>query len=134
MISGNDEWIIGISNVHHQDIWIVINEIVYVIGSQQERGYDLALVDSFHRAIDNSFFDKFQYAICEHFGMKAQILMMMKLSGKGIRQSSDSHLQAGPVIDQFCAILANKDLCRCRFCKCSCNQWSIVAYEIIDSV
>ena len=89
----------------------MIYEGIDLLGTQQERGHHLAFVNGFVFSVNNPALDEGQGTVGEHFRVKTQVLMALEGGTDGIGHGADSHLQAGPVRNQFCADAANLKVC-----------------------
>ena len=107
----NHARVVGVGNIQHLHLRIVVYEGIDLLGAQQERGHHLPLVDAFVFSVNDPALNEGQGAVREHFRMEAQVLMALEGGTDGIGHGADSHLQAGPVRDQFCTDAANLKVC-----------------------
>ena len=130
----NDEWIVRVCNVLHQDIRIMVNEGIDLLTTQQEGRNHLSRINLLVRAIDDPFLDELEQSVCEHLRMQAKILMVRQLSGEGVWQCAYAHLQAVSVLDEARAILANEFLDIGRLHETGGHERCIIFHEVVEFV
>ena len=120
------------ANVMIQHLRVVVDEIVDFLGTHHEGGDDFASVQPFVGPVDDPFLDQRKDAVGEHFGVNADVFVVLQARKDGVGDGADAHLQTGTVFDQFSAVTANGFLRFCGIGELRQNQRSIILYQIID--
>ena len=130
----NDERVVGVGNVLHQDFGVVVQKVVYFLRTHYESGDYLVGIEFLVRAVDNPASYQIEYAVGEHLGVNAQMFMVGERCQNGVRNSADTHLQAGAVLDQLGAMCTNDLLDFARLAHLGNRQRTVVGYHIVDLV
>ena len=128
----NDVGIVRISHVHHQHTGVVVDEVVDLLRTHQERRDHLARIGFLGLAVDNALAYERQHAVGEHLGMDTQVLMVAQLRQHGVGNGSDAHLQRRAVLDQFGAVRADSLLHVARFGELRLDERLVVLHEQVD--
>ncbi len=112
----------------------MVDEAIHVVAAQQEGSHHLAGVNLLARPVHHALLDQAQDAVCEHFGVHADVLVVHQLGGEGVRKGADAHLDAGAVRHQFRAVLADEYLRGGRFRKIGRHQRGVVLDEEVELV
>ena len=131
-IGGDNPGVVGVFDVLHQDVGVMVYETVDVVGTQQEGGDDLAAVDLLAGAVDDAFANQAEDAVGEHLGVETEVAVVLKAGGEGVRKGAYAHLDAGPVGDKFGAVAANLPLNGSRLRKSCSDQRSIILDQIFE--
>ena len=112
----------------------MVNEVVHLLRAEEEGSHHLACVNLLAASVDDTLLYQAENSVGEHLSMEAEILMVGKGDSKSIRESSDTHLQAGSVRDQLSAILSYELLHLVRLGEILGHQWSIVINYIVNEI
>ena len=115
-ILGDDEGVVGVSDVFHQYAGIVVNEVINAVRAHQEGGDHLPFVYLLVGTVYHARFHEGQYAVGEHFGVYAEVLV-------------DAHLEARSVFDERCAVAAYGALQVVRFGEVLLDERRVVLDE-----
>ena len=131
-VLGDDVRVVGIADIHHGHHRVVIDEVIDLLRTHQERGDHLALVDLLVHTVDDAFLDERQHAVGEHLGVDTEVLVVTQLGEHGVRDGTDTHLQAGAVFHEVGAVDTDLGLDLGRLGEVGRHQRRIVFHEEVD--
>ena len=106
----NDERIICIPDILHENQRVVVDEIIKFLGSHHETGNQFSAVDLFADPVDDPLFHKRYDVVGKHFRMNSEIGMILQCGKYGIGNRPDPHLQTRPVVNQGSAVASDRDI------------------------
>ena len=67
--------VVGVFDILHQHIRIMVYEIIDILASEKERRYDFACVDFLGSTVDDPCLDEPQQSVRKHFRMQAEVFV-----------------------------------------------------------
>jgi len=86
---------------------IAVHELVQLAGTQGEGGHGLAGHEALLAVGDGTSFDQGEDAVADHFGVDAQVVLVLQLHHHGIGNATVADLQGGAVVDEVGHVLAD---------------------------
>ena len=77
IVSANDGSVVDVSDIKHGNHGVVVNEIIEPAGSHRKGGNDFSGMFLFKLSVDDTALDKRQDGIGKHFGVNAEIFMVV---------------------------------------------------------
>ena len=84
----------------HQNVRIVVHEVVEHLASHKESGNQLARMKLLLCVCYNSLLYKLYNAVREHLGMDSEVLLVGHIVQGCVRNGADTKLQGGTVLNQ----------------------------------
>jgi hypothetical protein len=92
--------VVDVVDSEHLDKGVVVDEIVQLLGADQERTDDASLVHRLAIVCDATLLDEVDHASGEHLGVDAEVFVIGESCQDSVGNVSDAHLQGGAVFDQ----------------------------------
>jgi len=109
-VASNEDRVVDVLHVKHSDKWIVVHEVVELLGAVQEGRDETVGIELLELIVHGTRLNEWENTVREQLGVNTEVDMVRKRSKHGIGDVADTHLEGRAIRNEARNVLTDLEL------------------------
>jgi hypothetical protein len=100
ILLADDERVVDVFRGMEREQRIIVHVVVNLLRAEAEAGHDFAAINRLAVSGDGAAFDEFDDVVGDHFGVDAEVFLVLEEAEQRLRNAADAELDGGAVFDE----------------------------------